>query len=147
MNAGSVVITLSTGRRQNSVNHYSLSPDAPYKVGKPWHDEIEVVVRRALEQRDVARRLTASVVDALSMSNFDDELAKTESPLELSEAVVRRAHHVKGRILAGPDDQPRIERAARDYKVICHTAFTIVPPDVLHVFGTVAIEHSLRRRS
>jgi signal transduction histidine kinase len=40
--------------------------------------------------------LTASVNDALSMSNFDDELANTDSPLELSEAVVRRALEVEG---------------------------------------------------
>ena len=90
------VRVLLTGYLDERAQRALLSPDAPYKVGKPWHDEIEVVVRRALEQRDVARRLTASVVDALSMSSFDDELAKTESPLELSEAVVRRALAVEG---------------------------------------------------
>jgi signal transduction histidine kinase len=90
------VRVLLTGYIDERAQRALLSPDAPYKVGKPWHDEIEVVVRRALEQRDVARRLTASVVDALSMSNFDDELAKTDTPLELSEAVVRRALAIEG---------------------------------------------------
>ncbi len=90
------VRVLLTGYLDERAQRALMSPDAPYKVGKPWHDEIEVVVRRALEQRDVARRLTASVNDALSMSNFDDELAKTETPLELSEAVVRRALAVEG---------------------------------------------------
>jgi signal transduction histidine kinase/DNA-binding NarL/FixJ family response regulator len=90
------VRVLLTGYVDERAQRALLSPDAPYKVGKPWHDEIEVVVRRALEQREVARRLTASVHDALSMSNFDDELAKTDSPLELSEAVVRRALAVEG---------------------------------------------------
>jgi signal transduction histidine kinase/DNA-binding NarL/FixJ family response regulator len=90
------VRVLLTGYLDERAQRALMSPDAPYKVGKPWHDEIEVVVRRALEQRDVARRLTASVQDALSMSSFDDELAKTETPLELSEAVVRRTLAVEG---------------------------------------------------
>ncbi len=90
------VRVLLTGYLDERAQRALMSPDAPYKVGKPWHDEIEVVVRRALEQRDVARRLAASVNDALSMSSFDDELAKTDSPLELSEAVVRRALAVEG---------------------------------------------------
>ena len=90
------VRVLLTGYLDERAQRALMSPDAPYKVGKPWHDEIEVVVRRALEHRDVARRLTASVQDALSMSNFDDELAKTDSPLELSEAVVRRVLAVVG---------------------------------------------------
>ena len=90
------VRVLLTGYLDERAQRALMRPDAPYKVGKPWHDEIEVVVRRALEQRDVARRLAASVNDALSMSNFDDELAKTDSPLELSEAVVRRALAVEG---------------------------------------------------
>jgi len=90
------VRVLLTGYLDERAQRALLSPDAPYKVGKPWHDEIEIVVRRGLEQRDVARRLTASVVDALSMSRFDDELANTDSPLELSEAVVRRALAVEG---------------------------------------------------
>jgi CheY-like chemotaxis protein len=85
------VRVLLTGYLDERAQRALMSPDAPYKVGKPWHDEIEVVVRRGLEQRDAARRLTASVQDALSMSTFDEELAKTDTPLELSEAVVRRA--------------------------------------------------------
>lgn len=90
------VRVLLTGYLDERAQRALMQADAPYKVGKPWHDEIEVVVRRALEQRDAARRLTASVQDALSMSSFDDELAKTDSPLELSEAVVRRVLAVEG---------------------------------------------------
>jgi len=90
------VRVLLTGYLDERAQRALLSPDAPYKVGKPWHDEIEVVVRRGLEQREAARRLTASVQDALSMASFDEELAKTDSPLELSEAVVRRALAVDG---------------------------------------------------
>jgi len=87
---------LLTGYLDDRAHRALLSPDAPYKVGKPWHDEIEVTVRRALEQREVTRRLSASVEDALRLSTFDEELAATRSPLELSEAVVRRAMTVEG---------------------------------------------------
>ncbi|HEY1812752.1 MAG TPA: ATP-binding protein [Kofleriaceae bacterium] len=90
------VRVLLTGYLDERAQRALLSPDAPYKVGKPWHDEIEVVVRRGLEQREAARKLTASVQDALSMASFDEELATTDSPLELSEAVVRRALAIEG---------------------------------------------------
>ena len=79
------VRVLLTGYLDDRAHLALLSPDAPYKVGKPWHDEIEVVVRRGLEQREIARRLSASVEDALNMSTFDDELAATRWPIELAE--------------------------------------------------------------
>jgi signal transduction histidine kinase len=85
------VRVLLTGYVDERAHRALLSPDAPYKVGKPWHDEIEVVVRRGLEHRELARRLCASVDDALNLSTFDDELAATRTPIELSEAIVRRA--------------------------------------------------------
>ncbi len=91
-----VVRVLLTGYLDERAHRALLTPDAPYKVGKPWHDEIEVVVRRGLEQRDLARRLSASVEDALSLNTFDEELAATRTPLELSEVVVRRALTVEG---------------------------------------------------
>jgi len=90
------VRVLLTGYVDERAQRALMTPDAPYKVGKPWHDEIEVVIRRGLEQRELARRLFASVEDALSLSNFDDELALTHTPLELSEAIVRRAMTVEG---------------------------------------------------
>jgi signal transduction histidine kinase/AmiR/NasT family two-component response regulator len=90
------VRVLLTGYLDERARHALLSPDAPYKVGKPWHDEIEVVVRRGLEQRELARRLCASVEDALSLATFDSELAATRTPIELSEAIVRRAMTAEG---------------------------------------------------
>jgi len=90
------VRVLLTGYLDERAQRALMTPDAPYKVGKPWHDEIEIVVRRALEQRDLARRLSASVEDALSLATFDEELAATRTPLELSEAIVRRALTVEG---------------------------------------------------
>lgn len=90
------VRVLLTGYLDERAHRALLSPDAPYKVGKPWHDEIEIVVRRGLEQRELARRLCASVEDALRLTTFDQELAATRTPLELSEVIVRRALMIEG---------------------------------------------------
>jgi signal transduction histidine kinase len=90
------VRVLLTGYLDERAQRALMTPDAPYKVGKPWHDEIEVVVRRGLEQRELARRLFASVEDALSLTTFDAELATTRTPLELSQVIVRRALTVEG---------------------------------------------------
>jgi signal transduction histidine kinase len=90
------VRVLLTGYLDDRAQQALLMPDAPYKVGKPWHDEIEVIVRRGLEQRELTRRLSASVEDALSLTTFDDELAATRSPMELGEVLVRRALTVEG---------------------------------------------------
>jgi signal transduction histidine kinase/DNA-binding NarL/FixJ family response regulator len=95
------VRVLLTGYLDERAHRALLNPDAPYKVGKPWHDEIEVVVRRGLEQRELTRRLSASVEDALSLSTIDEELAATTSPMELAEAIVRRALTVEGVALCG----------------------------------------------
>jgi CheY-like chemotaxis protein len=90
------VRVLLTGYLDERAHRALLTPDAPYKVGKPWHDEIEIVVRRGLEQRELARQLCASVEDALSLTTFDDELAATRTPIELSEVIVRRALTAEG---------------------------------------------------
>ncbi len=90
------VRVLLTGYLDERAQQALMTPDAPYKVGKPWHDEIEVVVRRGLEQRELARRLFASVEDALSLTTFDAELATTRTPLELGQVIVRRALTVEG---------------------------------------------------
>ena len=95
------VRVLLTGYLDERAHKALLSPNAPYKVGKPWHDEIEVVVQRALEQRDLARSLNASVEDALALATPDEELAATQTPIELSEAVVRRALTVEGVLACG----------------------------------------------
>ena len=95
------VRVLLTGYVDERAQRALMTPDAPYKVGKPWHDEIEIVVRRGLEQRELTRLLTASVEDALSLATFDGELAATRTPLELAEVVVRRGLTVEGVIACG----------------------------------------------
>jgi signal transduction histidine kinase len=87
---------LLTGYLDERAQRALMSPDAPYKVGKPWHDEVEVTVKRALEHREMARRLTASVDDALRLASFDDELSRTQSPEDLAEVIVARALTVEG---------------------------------------------------
>ena len=95
------VRVLLTGYLDERAHRALLNPDAPYKVGKPWHDEIEVVVRRGLEQRDVARRLSASVEDALGLASFDEQLAAISSLVELAECTIRRAATVEGVTVCG----------------------------------------------
>lgn len=95
------VRVLLTGYLDERAQRALMRPDAPFKVGKPWHDEIEVVIRRGLEQRELARTLMTSVTDALRLVDFDEELAATRTPLELAEAVVRRALAIEGVSIAG----------------------------------------------
>lgn len=93
---GDAVRVLLTGYLDDRANRALLGPGAPYKVGKPWHDEIEIVVRRGLEHREMARRLSASVEDALGLSTFDEELASAKDVTEIGEAVVRRVLTIEG---------------------------------------------------
>jgi signal transduction histidine kinase len=95
------VRVLLTGYLDERAQRALLRPDAPFKVGKPWHDEIEIVIKRGLEQRDLARGLVASVEDALALVTLDEELAATSTALELSEVIVRRALAVEGVIACG----------------------------------------------
>jgi signal transduction histidine kinase/FixJ family two-component response regulator len=93
---GDAVRVLLTGYLDERARRALMHPDAPFKVGKPWHDEIEVVVKRGLEQRELARRLCASVEDALDLASLDGELEATRTPKELSEVIVRRALTTEG---------------------------------------------------
>ncbi len=93
---GDAVRVLLTGYLDERAQRALQRPDAPYKVGKPWHDEVEVTVRRGLEHREMTRRLSASVDDALRMTNIDEELAAARDQKELMEVVVRRAHAFEG---------------------------------------------------
>lgn len=93
---GDAVRVLLTGYLDEHASRALMSPDAPFKVGKPWHDEIEIVVRRGLEQREIARRLSASVDDALRLATIDTELETATTLLELTDVLVRRALSVDG---------------------------------------------------
>ena len=75
------VRVLLTGYLDERAQRALMTPDAPYKVGKPWHDEIEIVVRRALEQRELARRLTASVRGIRQRAGYSDPLGSGPTAL------------------------------------------------------------------
>ena len=98
---GDAVRVLLTGYLDDHARNALMAPDAPYKVGKPWHDEIEIVVRRGLEQRERARRLNASVGTALDLAGLDAELAAVKTPLELGQLIVRRALAIEGMLACG----------------------------------------------
>jgi signal transduction histidine kinase len=98
---GDAVRVLLTGYLDDHARNALMAPDAPYKVGKPWHDEIEIVVRRGLEQRERARRLNASVGTALDLAGLDAELIAVKTPLELGQLVVRRALAIEGILACG----------------------------------------------
>ncbi len=87
---------LLTGYLDEQAREATLKPDAPFKIGKPWHDEVEVTLRRAFEQRDIRNRLESSVVDALAVAGIDDELAAADGVAEVSQVLVRRALDVHG---------------------------------------------------
>lgn len=92
---------LLTGYLDERARTALLQPDAPFKIGKPWHDEVEVTVRRGLEQRELVRRQSASIEDALGLATFDEQLAATATQAELADVVVRRCLDVKGVICCG----------------------------------------------
>lgn len=98
---GDAVRVLLTGFLDDRARNALMAPDAPYKVGKPWHDEIEIVVRRGLEHRERARRLSASVGTALDLAGLDAELVTVKTPLELGQLIVRRALTVEGILACG----------------------------------------------
>lgn len=73
-----------------------LLPDAPYKVNKPWHDQIEVTVARALEQRRRTRQLSASLAAAFSVAQLESSFDSTASLEELAELLALRGTTIEG---------------------------------------------------
>lgn len=73
-----------------------MRPEAPYRVAKAWPREVEVVLRRGLDERERARRLLASVQDALHLSTLDGELAAARTLIERCDVLVQRALALEG---------------------------------------------------
>ncbi len=96
-----IIRILLTGYTDERARAALLEPDAPFKVGKPWYDEIEIVLTRALEQRRRTRMLTASLESAFSLGQIEVELADTHDLVELGEVVAMRAGMVTGVIWCG----------------------------------------------
>ncbi|MBL8622580.1 MAG: response regulator [Myxococcales bacterium] len=85
-----VIRILLTGYADERAHAALLRPDAPFKVGKPWYDEIEVVLRRALEQRQRTNDLTSTLESAIGLGDLDIQLTAVASLEELGEVVTLR---------------------------------------------------------
>ncbi len=91
-----IIRILLTGYADDRAHEALMRPDAPYKVGKPWYDEIEVILARALEQRRRTRQLSASLSAAFSVAQLESSLSSTESFEELAEVLVLRGVTIEG---------------------------------------------------
>ncbi|RMH36239.1 MAG: hybrid sensor histidine kinase/response regulator [Deltaproteobacteria bacterium] len=91
-----VIRILLTGYLDDKARVATTRPDAPFKVAKPWHDALEVTLRRAFEFRDTRRRLASTVADALAVAGISDELAGADGYEEAATILVRRMRQVEG---------------------------------------------------
>lgn len=91
-----LVRILLTGHVDEDARQAMMQDNAPYKIGKPWHDEVEVTLKRAFEHRAKENALSSSVTDALAVAGVDDELSTIENLARLAQVVVRRCHSVHG---------------------------------------------------
>lgn len=107
-----IVRIMLTGHLDDEARKATLGPDAPFKIGKPWHDALDVTLRRAFEHRARVRGLSASFGTLLDVAGVDDALAATEGPSELARAVVEQARRIDGivslRVAARDDDGERM---------------------------------------
>ncbi len=92
---------LLTGYVDDRAHAALLQADAPFKVGKPWHDEIDVLLRRTLEQRRRKQAMAAALAAAVSLDAIDAELASAGSLSELGEILVLNAAVIPGMLQCG----------------------------------------------
>ncbi len=95
-----LVRILLTGFLDEDARRATMEDNAPYKIGKPWHDEVEVTLKRAFEHRNRERALTGSVTDALALAGVDGEIAAAESAASLAKILVRRCQNIEGVVAA-----------------------------------------------
>lgn len=91
-----IIRILLTGYVDDRAHLALVKPDAPYKVGKPWYDEIDVVLRRALEQRRRTSQLSASLAVAMNLSHLEASLVSAASLIELGELLVLHGATIDG---------------------------------------------------
>ncbi len=91
-----LVRILLTGYLDEDARKATMEVDAPYKIGKPWHDEVEVTLKRAFEHRSRERSLTGSVNDALAVAGIDGDIASVEGSASLGNVLVRRCLKIEG---------------------------------------------------
>ncbi len=87
---------LLTGFYDEQARRALRQPDAPYKVGKPWHDEVEVTLARAFEQRESTHKAAESMQDALDLVGFDDALGAAKGLFEMARLLAARIEELHG---------------------------------------------------
>jgi CheY-like chemotaxis protein len=91
---------LLTGHVDERARDALMRAGAPFRVGKPWHDEIDVVVRHALAER--ARAPEARRHEpAIDLAALDDDLARAESPHDVAVVAQRHVRGIDGVIACG----------------------------------------------
>lgn len=111
-----IIRVLLTGYVDDRAQRALRRPDAPYKVGKPWLDSLDVTLRRALEQRERERDLSTSLTVAMNLAHLDASLASAGSLRELAEllalhgstigGVAAVAAYIDGQRVAGAPEMP-----------------------------------------
>jgi len=96
-----IIRILLTGYADERARKALMAHDAPFKVGKPWHDEIEITLTRALEQRRRTGVLAASLESAFGLAQIETALAEAHDLGELGEVIALRVGMIAGVAWAG----------------------------------------------
>ena len=91
-----VIRLLLTGHLDEQAQRRTLVEGAPFKIGKPWHDEVEVTLRRAFEHRAETRRLRDTIDAALGAASLDDDLALADGVEGIAALLVDRGRRIEG---------------------------------------------------
>ncbi len=91
------VRVLLTGFLDEDARLATLRDDAPFKIGKPWHGTIEVTLKRALEHREITRRMARQMED---LSRIEDELAQAPGVVGLARVLLERLAATDGVLVA-----------------------------------------------
>lgn len=78
---------LLTGFLDEDARQATLREDAPFKIGKPWHGTIEVTLKRALEHREITRRMTRQMAE---LGRIDEPLARAEGVVGMARVLLDR---------------------------------------------------------
>lgn len=89
-----IIRILLTGYLDEGARRATLQPDAPFKIAKPWHDALEVTLRRALEHRERTRTLATSLAHLAVLEGLDDALSSAPGASGLAEIVVARLRRI-----------------------------------------------------
>lgn len=89
---------LLTGHLDERAREATIEPEAPYKVGKPWHDTLDVTLRRALEAQRRKNGFDHSFRALLDLARHDEDLAAADGPQAVAELLLTKARLLPGLI-------------------------------------------------